>query len=269
MSPCLLVGAFKRGHFSCSFHTDKIYKTYVKRLYSKSPYTTWMKTENLNSNLTLLEACLQCDGWPLQNVQWMPFYSVKVSFITILNKLPLTAGFSWYFPSAVSSWAELNNCHLSTNSLTPTQLQLTAITQLTPLRNLSTDPTENTISNSSSVVGMAWCDVFHCCVTACLASDHVGNTARSSVFYVVWRRKHCFLQLLHCCMTSLLPWRRLPGYCVAMDNSFCLTCYNIMMSCILSDHSHKLKQGFGGSLIPVSNRHTGHLLIQMGMWIVR
>lgn len=56
------------------------FKTYVKGLYSGSHYTTWNIPENLNSNLTLLEVCLQCDGCHLENVKWMPFHGVKVFF---------------------------------------------------------------------------------------------------------------------------------------------------------------------------------------------
>jgi hypothetical protein len=52
------------------------------------------------------------------------------------------------------------------------------------------DPTENTTSNnSSSVVGMAWCAVFHCCITVCLVLDRIENTASSSSSIVAWRHR--------------------------------------------------------------------------------
>jgi hypothetical protein len=140
--------------------------------------------------------------------------------LATISRQSLTTSFIWYFPSAVNSRAELTNCRLSTKSLTPTHLDSPVI---------ATGPRYIAPARTAQKTFL---------LSTCATWHHVSNVALLP--RVGPRRKHHYLQLFHCCMTSPLPRRRcLPCRCLATD--YCLVAPSrLLCRNLATDNSFRL-----------------------------
>jgi hypothetical protein len=120
---------------------------------------------------------------------------------------PLTADFSWYLPSAVSSQAEGTNCHLSTDSLTLTQLLSNC--NWSSLYSLRAEPQKTLLLLTCAT----WYHVFHCSITCPPGAGPRGNTTSAALLLL-----HYVTTITETCLSC---------YCLAMHLGFQQTCPTI------------------------------------------
>jgi hypothetical protein len=133
--------------------------------------------------------------------------------LATISHQPLTAGFSWYSSLAVSSWAELTNCRLSSNCCLQTDWQLEADSFI---KRMHGPHRKHFFLQLLS--WCVWCSVV--CPIVALPSAWLRT---------VWKTLHLAASsLLHDVIA--VTETRLSCYCLTTCLGFQQTCYNVHTS---------------------------------------